>query len=148
MIYDVLDNSQLYEGIHKSLKTALAFLRSNDLAAMRVGRIDLEGDSIYVLVQEYMTKPTDQGKWEAHKRYIDVQYLMSGSERVGFTNIETMKLGTYNPERDFQPMTGDGQMIELSAGSFLILFPQDAHMPGLEMNSSSFVKKVVVKCLI
>jgi beta-galactosidase beta subunit len=60
------------------------------------------------LVQEYITKPLEQGLWEAHRNYIDFQYMFSGQERMGFANLSTMRFGDYIPEKDFQPMIGNG----------------------------------------
>lgn len=148
MILDVLENSKLYSSITPSLGRAFSFLISNDLASLEPGRMEIDGDSIYVLVQQYMTKPESAAKWEAHKRYIDVQYLVSGSENVGYSAISEMVLGDYNPQKDFQALTGNGQILQLKAGSFMIFFPQDAHMPGLANGFESPVKKVVVKCAI
>lgn len=148
MIIDRLEEAQLIYPLHHSFEKAFVYLRSTNLAALPPGKIHLDGDSLFVLVQEYQTKQIEQGKWEAHKRYIDIQYIVSGEELVNYANISKMKLGNYDPERDFQSMNGEGQKIELSAGSFMVFFPQDAHMPGLSIVESKTVRKVVVKCLI
>jgi len=146
MIFDMLSNSYLYSDITPRLKTAFDYLSSTDLATLPAGRIDLDGDHVYVLVQEYTTKPLEEGKWEAHRRYLDVQYILSGSERIDFALTNTMKLGDYIEERDFQAMSGSGSTLNLKAGSFAVFFPQDAHMPGLAVGAPSQVKKIVVKC--
>ncbi|MBA4384265.1 MAG: YhcH/YjgK/YiaL family protein, partial [Anaerolinea sp.] len=127
---------------------AFSFLLSNDLASLEPGRMEIEGESLYVLVQQYISKPETSGKWEAHKRYIDVQYLVSGSERVGYSAITKMTLGDYNPQKDFQALSGTGQILQLNAGSFMVFFPQDAHMPGLANGYETSIKKIVVKCAI
>ena len=146
MIFDMLSNSNLYAGIAPRLKTAFDYLNNTDLAALPVGRINLDGDHIYVLVQEYLTKRLDQGFWESHRRYLDLQYMHSGCERIDFALLETMKLGEYAEDRDFQAMTGTGSPLNLVAGSFAVFFPQDAHMPGLACGMQLQVKKIVVKC--
>ncbi|MHB8088995.1 MAG: YhcH/YjgK/YiaL family protein, partial [Anaerolineaceae bacterium] len=92
------------------------------------------------------TKPLAEGKWEAHRRYLDVQYMLSGCERIDFALLHTMKLGEYNAEKDFQAMSGSGSTLNLVEGSFAVFFPQDAHMPGLAVGKPEWVKKVVVKC--
>ena len=78
MIIDTLAESQLIYPLHPSFEQAFTFLRSTDLKSLPTGRISIDGDAIYALVQEYQTKPVDQGKWESHKRYIDIQYIVSG----------------------------------------------------------------------
>jgi biofilm protein TabA len=148
MIFDLLENHTRYTGLGPNLAAAFDFLVKTDLAALKPGRIDLQSEALYILVQEYTTKPAEQGLWEAHRRYIDVQYLLSGHERMGFAQICTMQLGEYVPERDFQPLTGSGNQIDVFPGSFVIFHPQDAHMPGLAVNAPEPVKKIVVKVRI
>jgi biofilm protein TabA len=145
MIFDLLENHARYTGLGPNLAAAFDYLVNTDLAALKPGRINLQGDALYVLVQEYTTKPAEQGLWEAHRRYIDVQYIFSGRERMGFAHLSTMQLGEYVPERDFQPMTGSGNQIDVFAGAFVIFHPEDAHMPGLAVTIPEPVKKIVVK---
>lgn len=145
MIFDTLENANRYTGLGHHLPTALKYLQETDLAALPLGRTDIDGDNLYVLVQEYATKSDDLGKWEAHRKYIDIQYMASGSERMGFANLRTMQLGEFEPEKDFQPMTGSGNFVEVFVGSFVIFFPQDAHMPGLLVNIPEPVRKIVLK---
>jgi YhcH/YjgK/YiaL family protein len=148
MIFDTLDNHARYVGLGYNLPAAMKFLLENDLTSLPPGRMDLNGDNLYVLVQEYNTKPAEQGMWEAHRKYIDVQYMVSGQERMGVANLRTMQLGEYVTEKDFQPMSGRGNHLDVFAGSFVIFFPEDAHMPGLCVNAPESVKKVVLKVKI
>ena len=145
MIFDKLDRHLRYTGLGKSLAEAFTFLATNNFTNIPAGRIELHGDALYALVQEYTTKPLEQGKWEAHRRYIDVQYLVSGRERILFAPIESLEAGDYIPAKDFLPITGRGSTVDLSAGYFVIFFPEDAHMPGLSIDHPEPVKKVVVK---
>ena len=145
MIFDTLENAQRYTGLGDSLPAALKYLRETDLASLPVGRIDLDGDRLYVLVQEYETRPLEQGKWEAHRKYIDVQYVASGRERMGFANLSVMQLGEYKPEKDFQGLSGPANYVEVFAGSFVIFFPEDGHMPCLCVAQPEPVRKVVLK---
>lgn len=149
MIFDTIENYNLYSGIGpEGFSAAFKFLRETDLNSLPVGRHELDGDNLYFLVQEYTTKSLEQAKWESHRRYIDIQYMVSGFERVGFANLHNMQLGDYLPEKDYQQMTGEGFSLNLSSGSFAIFFPDDAHMPGLVVSEPSPVKKVVIKVKI
>jgi YhcH/YjgK/YiaL family protein len=148
MIFDTLDNHARYAGLGNNLPAALKFLLENDLTALPVGRIEIDGDNLYALVQEYTTKPAAQGVWEAHRRYIDVQYLFSGHERMGFAQLSTMQLGEYVPARDFQPMSGTGNHVDVFAGAFVIFFPEDGHMPGLCVDAPEPIRKAVLKVRI
>lgn len=145
MIFDTLDHSTHYGELGIRLRTALKFLHDTDLSALPVGRIEIDGDHLYALVQEYTTKPADQGNWEAHRRYIDIQYVQQGQERMGFANLAAMSLGDYVPEKDFLPMSGKGNFVDVFAGAFVIFFPQDGHMPGLCVDAAEPVRKIVLK---
>lgn len=145
MIFDTLENVSRYTGLGYNLPAALNYLVETDLAGLPIGRTDLDGDNLYVLVQEYDTKLPDAGKWEAHRKYIDVQFLMRGVERMGFANLHTMQLAEYIPEKDFQALSGSGNFVDVFAGSFVIFFPEDAHMPGLCVVQPEPIRKVVLK---
>jgi YhcH/YjgK/YiaL family protein len=148
MILDTLDHRMQYASLGKSLADALDFLASQDFSSVAPGRIDLRGEALYALVQQYTTRPATQGAWEAHRRYIDIQYLVLGEERIFFSPLDRMQTQDYIPEKDFVPMTGRGMLLDLSAGTFVVFFPQDAHMPGLAVDMPVAVKKVVVKIRI
>jgi YhcH/YjgK/YiaL family protein len=148
MIFDTLDKHALYSGLGYNLPAALKFLLETDLTSLPIGRMDIDGDNLYALVQEYVTKPVEQGVWEAHRKYIDVQYMVSGTERMGVANLRTMQLGEYVAEKDFQPMRGLGNHLDVFAGAFVIFFPADAHMPGLQTHRSELIRKVVLKVKI
>ncbi len=79
MITDNIKNANLYTGVSPRIKQAFEYLKGTDLAALPVGRIELDGKNLYVMVQEYTSKTPDQGKWEAHQRYIDLQYIVKGT---------------------------------------------------------------------
>ena len=148
MIYDNIKNAHLYAGLGARFQQAFDYLQKTDLLALPVGRIELDGKNLYVMVQEYSSKLPEQGKWEAHQRYIDLQYIVSGVEKMGLAALNRLTLGAYNPEKDFQALSGEGVFLPLSAGDFMLLWPQDAHMPGMAIDTQTPVKKVVVKISI
>ena len=150
MIIDHIKNASLYFGVHERLAAGLRWLQSQDAAKLTPGRLELDGTNLFVLVSEYETKPKNQGKWEAHKRYFDIQYLIEGRETIGYADLGTCKLGAYDEAKDFQPVeVATGDFLTLGPGMFMILAPQDAHMPGLApMDSPQRIKKAVVKVLV
>jgi YhcH/YjgK/YiaL family protein len=147
MISDTIKNKNLYGAISLRIKTALDHLATTDFTNIEPGRYDLDGNNLFVLVQKYDTLPKDQGKWECHRKYIDIQYIAEGIEQIGFSNISNMKITTeYNPEKDVAFLSGEGDVVTLSKGSYGIFFPEDAHQPKLAPgNKPGAVKKVVVK---
>ena len=148
MIYDTLEASSLYRALGNRIAAAFDFLNNTYLSDLPNGRIDLDGDALYALVQRYTTKSQDQGVWEAHHRYIDLQYIASGHEAIKVAHISQMQQGDYNEEKDFQSLEGSGQDLILFPSSFVILFPQDAHMPGLNADAPEQILKVVLKIRI
>ena len=110
------------------------------------GRHELDGDKVFALVQQYQTKPLAEGKWEAHRKYIDVQYVAAGVEKIGWAPVSRLKVTElYDETKDVAFYTGKGDFVTVPAGWFVILFPEDAHMPSIAVDAPSPVTKVVVK---
>ena len=112
-----------------------------------VGKYELEGGA-YVSVQEYTTKARSEAKYEAHKKFIDIQLILSGRELIAVTPIEKMEIkDEYNETKDVMFFQHNDECTDyvLDAGDFLILYPQDVHMPGVCVNERSLVRKIVVK---
>ncbi len=119
----------------------------NKAESAAVGKYELENGA-YLSVQEYTTKARSQAKYEAHKKFIDIQLILSGRELIAVSPIDKMKISDeYNDEKDFMLFYPNDECTDylLEAGDFLILYPQDAHMPGVCVNEKSPVRKIVVK---
>jgi len=148
MIVDKIENACLYAGLSDKIAKAFEILKDPELVEKNNGRYDVDGEEFYYIVQRYQTRPVEQGRLEAHKKYIDVQFIADGIELMGFAPIEKLEIETpYNGEKDiaFYKAPDKISSVNLSAGMFCILFPQDGHMPGLQSNGPSNVLKVVVK---
>ena len=147
MIADVLKNRQIYSAISPRIKSALEYIATTDFSVMEPGKYELDGSNLFVLVQAYNSLPKEQGKWECHRNYIDIQYIAEGIEQIGCNNINKMMVTTeYNPEKDIAFLSGEGDYVTFSKGSYGIFFPEDAHMPKVAPNDSPLpVKKVFVK---
>lgn len=146
MIIDSLINAPLYESLTPGIQAAFEYLANTDFAAMTPGRHAIDGDRMYANVQKYETKPRSEGVWEAHRRYIDIQYVVSGIETVGFARMDNLMITQpYDPTRDCMFLAGEGDFATLPAGVFAVFFPTDAHMPGLMREHPSTALKVVVK---
>jgi YhcH/YjgK/YiaL family protein len=147
MIIDRLEKASLYQGIHKRLAAAFDYLQKTDLDKVEPGTHEIEGRKVYVMVQQYETKPMEKGRWEAHRKYIDVQYVHQGAERFGYANLLELKPGNYDDAKDFLSLEGKekGDFFLVRQGTFVILFPQDGHMPGMAVSIPQPVRKFVVK---
>lgn len=148
MIFDNIVNADTYTNLNPRIKQAFDYLKQTDLNALPVGRVELDGKLLFILVQEYNSKLPAAGKWEAHKNYIDLQYIVSGTEKMGYAPITRLTLGDYNPDKDFQALSGEGVFVPMHSGDYMLLFPQDGHMPGMAIDEPTPVKKVVVKIAV
>ena len=131
----------------KELCTSAYDFIVNKAEGAAVGKYDLE-NGVYVSVQEYTTKARSEAKYEAHKKFIDIQMILSGKELIAVSPIEKMTISDeYNEEKDFMLFHHNDECTDyvLEAGDFLILYPQDVHMPGVCVNEKSPVRKIVVK---
>jgi biofilm protein TabA len=147
MIIDRIENAALYYPLHPKFKQAFDYIAQIDIHTLPVGRHEID-NSMYVLVQEYTTKPKSEGKWEAHRRYIDLQYVVQGAEGMGYANIHDLEQGEYLSEKDFLPLFGEGGQIALRSGYFVLLFPEDAHMPSMALGESKPARKIVIKIAV
>lgn len=133
------------------LKIALEYLEKTDLKNKPDGKYDILKDEIYINVQEYETKEEQDCKWEAHKQYIDIQYMISGSEKIGVADIHNFEnVIPYDKERDveFLKTNNETETITLNENDFIILYPFDVHRPQMKNKLVLHVKKAVVKVLV
>lgn len=125
------------------------FLDGQDLESLPLGRYDLD-QGIYINVEEYKTYPRRERQYEAHKKYVDLQIVIRGEEKICVEEEETLRSAVkYDPCRDVAFYHNDvpGTEYTMKAGDCLVLFPRDGHMPCLNAreNESVPVKKAVVK---
>lgn len=148
MIVDVLKNKELYYGIHKNIKPAMEFIEKAVAENLEVGRYELDGKNLFALVQEYDSKT--EAKWEYHRKYIDIQFIVSGKEIITWDNIKNVPDGVdYNEEKDIAKFDMDGGTdVVMEAGYYSILYPQDLHQPGRVFDKVEPIKKIVVKIAV
>lgn len=132
-----------------TLQKALNYLKNNDFTKKEIGREEIDGDNMFAMVQEYQTKPKTECKPEAHVKYVDIQYIVSGKEGIGYGT-----LSKNNPvkedklaEKDiiFYQNVEDETDVVLSSGMYGIYYPSDVHRPKCAVENSTTVRKVVVK---
>lgn len=147
MIFDKLNKLRQYDVVSDKV---LEFLFNIDENTPD-GRYDID-DKTYVNINTYETKPHESCFPEAHRRYIDIQLLLSGQERLDFANIEEMSVKEeYDEERDvmFFDIPERMNSVYLEKGNFALLYPHDAHRPQMMTSCGrECVKKVVVKLLV
>ncbi len=134
----------------KHWEQAFRFLKDADLKNLPVGTQELEGKHLFVAVSEYNSKELNETKYESHKKYIDIQYVISGEEKMGLTTLDQVKIaGTYDEEKDLAFYNSNkGEYHQATPDNFLVFFPEDVHRPSVKVGESVPVKKAVVKLLI
>jgi biofilm protein TabA len=127
---------------------AFNFLKSTDFSKSELKRYDIDSDKLFATVSEYITKNEETAQFEAHKKYIDIQYVISGKEVMNVAPLKsvTKVLVPYNATKDIE-FVAVSKSVDLKAapGNFFIFFPDDAHRPGLKDGMNSPVRKVVIK---
>lgn len=148
MIIDRLKNAYKYYGLNPGLEKAFAFLKNEDLESIKAGEYEVDGKNVVALVQEYTT--SNNPPWESHNYHLDVQYLISGIEKVGYHPIEGMKPNQpYNEKTDcYLHEDVEGDYFTLKDDAIMIIFPEDGHVPRKAYAEPMPVKKVCIKVLI
>lgn len=146
MIYDKIDNLETYARISEDIRLGLEWLRDVN-PDIEKGVYELS-PRVKAIVSEYTTKEVNENGYEAHRKFIDIQYLLKGTEKNCCLPIEKLKeTKPYKEEIDatFYMAERPSQEMTLGDGYFAIYYPQDGHMPGLRVDKLEKVKKVVVK---
>jgi YhcH/YjgK/YiaL family protein len=129
---------------------AFSFLRDTDLAGIEKGRYELEGTDLFIIIDEYVTKNESDTRLEAHRKYADIQYIISGDEIMGIVPLgKTSETVPYNAEKDVVFLESDKEkLLHATPGRYFIFFPDDAHKPGIKVVGQAQAKKVVIKVRI
>ncbi|TVR00079.1 MAG: DUF386 domain-containing protein [Spirochaetaceae bacterium] len=147
MILDSHDYLLTYVPMHARLAEGLTWLHKTDLAALEEGTFPLGDGAVTAMVQVYDTIPAEEARFEAHRRYIDIQYLISGTEAIVWTPVAGLKPTTeYDTAKDIQ-FFGDhpGTNLILTPGLFTVFFLPDAHKTRCLVETAGPVRKVVIK---
>lgn len=145
MILDSIDKSKDYEKLHPSFPVAFEYLKSIDLANPTLGKVELDGKNLFVMISESNLKAEEDAKLEVHDKYIDIQVPVSKSEGFGWKPRTELKKDSspFNEERDIQFFDDEpSTYFDVQPGQFVIFFPQDAHAPCIGVDT---IIKIVVK---
>lgn len=148
MIIDTLENAFLYRSLNPRIASALDYIKKTDFIDMAIGKHTIDQDRLFAIVDEYNTIPCTEVELEGHRRFIDVQYLVSGTELIGYAPLQQQTpFREYDNDEDYALYRGEATFVRISAGMFAILYPHDLHMPCIGEQPVA-VRKVVVKVLI
>ena len=130
---------------------AFTFLKNIDLSTLEIKRYDIEGDNLFATVSEYLTKNEEDANFEAHRKYIDIQYVITGTEQIYVASVLNKNeiITPYDEAKDIEFMTVSGSnSFTATPKRFFVFFPSDIHRPGIKIGENSQVRKVVVKVKI
>lgn len=146
MIYTKRKYIERYLGMSGSLDAAIHHLLRTDLSLLDKGRNDIDGEQTFVNRFDYQTMPPDQAIWEGHAAYADMHVLLSGREKIGVSNAETLRMVVQKPDEDFIGYEGDVEVwLPMTVEDILIVFPEDVHKVKVMDGSGSLVEKACYK---
>lgn len=150
MIVGHISNFEKLQDIYPEiLRKGLQFLKTTDFTKVDIGRQEIDGDNLFALVQEYQPDVKQNRKAETHVKYIDIQYVISGEEIMGYANLEESAEVVENCLADkdaiFYKNVQDEVDISVLPGMYAIFFPWDIHRPGCVRHSGVTIRKVVLK---
>lgn len=147
MIKGNISNIENLSNLPDTIINGLNYIKNTNFSSLKDGKIFIDGENMFVNIQTYMTK--EDANYEAHRKYADIQYIISGSEKIGVTDYKTCStVIAYDEVNDIEFLSGNGNDIILKEGEFLILYPEDAHKPSISISESTQVRKAVVKVLL
>jgi biofilm protein TabA len=150
VIVDKIENTHLYSQISPRISKALELLKDKKVFSQPEGKYEIDSRHLYYLVSKYTTKALTEGKLEAHRKYLDLHFIVAGEEMLPYTNIADPDLTISTPYMDENEATlyhvpSRFTAIRLYKGMFVIFFPEDAHLPARIINKPSQIHKIIVK---
>jgi YhcH/YjgK/YiaL family protein len=126
---------------------AFKFLRDTDLKNIEKGKYEIDGEDLYASVSEYTTKNEEDAKLEAHRKYADIQYIISGEEKMGLVPLTKTEVVTpYDDVKDVCFLKAGKLSYHIATPKvYFVFFPEDAHKPSIKVTDNEPVKKVVLK---
>jgi biofilm protein TabA len=147
MILDHLDNAARYSALNEGLSAGFGFLAQPNIEQLESGRYEIAGDRVYAIVDRTEGRRMDDALLESHRKYVDIQFIIAGSESIGWSPRKGLTTAVeYDAERDLEFHHGKpASLFLVPPGSFAIFLPTDAHMPLI---GEGPIHKVVVKVAV
>lgn len=146
MIYDKIANASLYKGMNPHLDTAIDFILTHDLDALPLGRTEIDGANVFLNKMEATTLPASEKQFEMHRKYMDIQIDLQGSESIETGDVGAFHCSDFSVETDVG--FGDCPVVAsctLTPGSFTVCLAGEPHKPGITAGSGTSLVKCVLK---
>lgn len=157
MIFASLQDAGPYEGLSRRFRAAFEYLRRTDLASVLDGTHQVEGDDVFAMFQHNAMKPRPACRWEAHRKYADIQLVIAGQEGMGVAPLadfdvevpydDAKDVGFHRPKHPLGGPDNNGTVAWVRTGEFALFLPSDVHMPLIAPpgGEGAIVHKVVMK---
>ncbi|MDE3213193.1 MAG: YhcH/YjgK/YiaL family protein [Bacteroidota bacterium] len=130
----------------KQWEDALAFLKRKDLSSLAPGKYPIDGDSVYATITQGPTKDFPKSRWEAHRKFVDLQYVIEGEEKIGMGSLHgAVVVDPYDAKTDVGHYKLKGKFYLATPDTFFLFFPGEAHRPGIATGPDHTDKKLVIK---
>ena len=144
MIIDKLDNAARYTGLKTGMSEAFGFLDQPGLEKLPDGKYEISGSRVYAIVTHEEGRKVENGELEAHRKYIDIQFIISGNESMGWSPLDNLETSVeYDSENDIEFFKNNPKsLFKVPEGCFAIFLPTDAHLPLIGKGP---IHKVILK---
>ena len=143
---NVLEFAKQYHLNKSYWDAAFSFLKNQVLEKIQKGKYPIDGDNVYASVTEDPSKDFDKTNWESHKKYIDIQCVLTGKEMIGICDTAAAKVTKeYDEKKDVMNYSAEGKQYPATPGKFFLFFPSDVHRPNITPGGNKVVKKIVIK---
>lgn len=143
---DKVEFAKQYTANRAAWDKAFAYFRDTNLDQLTPGKYPVDGENVFASVTENPTKELAKTQWESHRKYIDMQYVVQGTEKIGMAPIvKATVVKPYDESRDVANYEVEGKLYEAKPGTIYIFFPQDVHRPNIKVDGVEKDKKLVVK---
>lgn len=135
-----------YQANKSGWDKAFAYMKETNLNSLTPGKYQIDGENVYVTVTEAPAKDFDKTKWESHRNYSDIHYMVKGKEKMGVVPISAAKVTkAYDPAKDIIFYSAEGKFHLATPDVFFIISPLYAHRPSVKVAGEEVVKKIVIK---
>ena len=147
---DTAEFSTRYLANRSRWEKAFDFLATTDLANKEPGRYELDGEQLFAIVLEYAAKDEANTRFEAHRKYADIQYVIEGREKIGVVPLASARIvEPYDEAQDIAFFsTNENNYRSASPENFFVFFPDEAHRTGVRVSEGAHVKKIVIKVML
>ena len=143
---DKVEFAKQYTANQVAWDKAFAYFRDTNLDQLTPGKYPVDGENVFASMTENPTKELANTQWESHRKYIDMQCVVQGTEKIGVAPIaKATVVKPYDETRDVVNYEVEGKFYETKPGTIYIFFPQDVHRPNLKADGVEKDKKLVVK---